>query len=120
MLSLHTTSSGVLQCGPLHVMTCIPCKHRAEPDRVTCLQLYVAHLDPRASEEDVRQLFSAHGAVMHARIIQDRDTGQSKGYGFVTMGTPNMAQVGSASIVQQNICTLRSPAQSACAFTECS
>lgn len=54
----------------------------------------MAHLDPRASEEDVRQLFSAHGAVMHVRIIQDRDTGQSRGYGFVTMGTPGMAQVG--------------------------
>lgn len=57
------------------------------------VQLYVAHLDPRASEEDVRTLFSAHGAVLHVRIIQDRDTGQSKGYGFVTMGAPNMAQV---------------------------
>jgi RNA recognition motif-containing protein len=55
--------------------------------------LYVAHLDPRASEEDVRKLFSNHGAVLHVRIIQDRDTGQSKGYGFVTMGAPNMAQV---------------------------
>ena len=55
--------------------------------------MYVAHLDPRASEEDVRTLFSNHGAVLHVRIIQDRETGQSKGYGFVTMGAPNMAQV---------------------------
>ena len=53
----------------------------------------MAHLDTRASEEDVRTLFSAHGAVMHVRIIQDRESGQSKGYGFVTMGAPNMAQV---------------------------
>ncbi len=58
-----------------------------------CAQLYVAHLDPRASEEDVRQLFSNHGNVLHVRIIQDRDTGMSKGYGFVTMAAPNMAQV---------------------------
>ena len=74
------------------------CYHQSsctETDRGIGLQLYVAHLDPRAGEEDVRQLFSAHGAVMHVRIIQDRDTQQSKGYGFVTMGTPNMAQVGS-------------------------
>ncbi|CAK0783328.1 hypothetical protein CVIRNUC_006527 [Coccomyxa viridis] len=55
-------------------------------------KLYVAHLDPRASEEDVRQLFSNHGNVLHVRIIQDRDTGMSKGYGFVTMAAPNMAQ----------------------------
>ena len=41
----------------------------------------------------MRTLFSNHGAVLHVRIIQDRETGQSKGYGFVTMGAPNMAQV---------------------------
>ena len=84
----------------------------------------MAHLDPRASEEDVRQLFSAHGAVMHVRIIQDRDTGQSKGYGFVTMGTPNMAQVGCAPVVPQHLCMHRPQATGAYAdmmfITECS
>ena len=56
-------------------------------------QVYVAHLDQRASEEDVRAMFSPFGPVLNVRIIIDRDTGASKGYGFVTMAAPAMAQV---------------------------
>ncbi|EIE23452.1 RNA-binding domain-containing protein, partial [Coccomyxa subellipsoidea C-169] len=56
------------------------------------LQVYVAHLDPRASEEDVRAMFSPFGPVLNVRIIVDRETGQSKGYGFVTMSAPGQAQ----------------------------
>jgi splicing factor 1 len=43
-------------------------------------------------------MFSAYGPVLNVRIIMDRDTGQSKGYGFVTMAAPNMAQAAIAGL----------------------
>jgi hypothetical protein len=57
-------------------------------------QVYVAHLDQRAGEEDIRAMFAPFGPVLNVRIIVDRETGASKGYGFVTMAAPAMAQVG--------------------------
>lgn len=52
----------------------------------------MAHLDQRASEDDVQAMFAPFGPVLNVRIIVDRDTGASKGYGFVTMAAPAMAQ----------------------------
>ena len=60
--------------------------------RASLTQVYVAHLDQRASEDDVKAMFAPFGPVLNVRIIVDRDTGQSKGYGFVTMAAPAMAQ----------------------------
>ncbi len=48
-------------------------------------KLYVGNLPYSFSDTDLHQLFSAHGAVQSAQVIMDRDTGRSKGFGFVEM-----------------------------------
>ncbi len=45
--------------------------------------LYVGNLPWSISEEDLRQAFEAHAPVISARIISDRETGRSRGFGFV-------------------------------------
>ena len=54
-------------------------------------KLYVGNLSYNTTNSDLEQLCSAHGAVKSAEVIQDRDTGRSKGFGFVQMGTDEEA-----------------------------
>jgi cold-inducible RNA-binding protein len=49
-------------------------------------KVYVGNLPFRTTEEDLANLFSSVGAVESVSIITDRDTGRSKGFGFVSMG----------------------------------
>ena len=55
-------------------------------------KLYVGNLSYSTTSSDLEQLFSQHGAVQSAEVIQDRDTGRSKGFGFVQMGGDDEAQ----------------------------
>lgn len=55
-------------------------------------KLYVGNLSYNTSSSDLEQLFSQHGTVQSAEVIQDRETGRSKGFGFVQMGTDDEAQ----------------------------
>ncbi len=55
-------------------------------------KLYVGNLPYDATEEDLRQLFSGAGTVASASIIMDRETGRSKGFGFVEMSTQAEAE----------------------------
>ena len=55
-------------------------------------RLYVGNLSFNVSSSDLQQLFSAHGTVNSAEVISDRQTGRSKGFGFVEMGTDSEAQ----------------------------
>src|SRR5205814_9157645 len=55
-------------------------------------RLYVGNLTYGSTDATLRQLFEAHGTVTSAQIIMDRDTGRSKGFGFVEMGSANEAQ----------------------------
>ena len=48
-------------------------------------KLYVGNLSYNTSGSDLEQLFGQHGTVQSAEVIQDRDTGRSKGFGFVEM-----------------------------------
>ena len=48
-------------------------------------KLYVGNLSYQVSEEQLTELFGAHGTVKSVNVIKDRDTGQSKGFGFVEM-----------------------------------
>lgn len=50
-------------------------------------RIYVGNLPFSTTDEQLRQLFSQFGDVVDVRVITDRNTGQSKGFGFVEMGT---------------------------------
>ena len=55
-------------------------------------KLYVGNLSYGVSNVDLEQMFSAHGAVRSAMVVMDRETGRSKGFGFVEMGSDQEAQ----------------------------
>jgi RNA recognition motif-containing protein len=55
-------------------------------------KLYVGNLAYQMSDSDLERIFSAHGTVQSAQVIMDRDTGRSKGFGFVEMGSDAEAQ----------------------------
>jgi RNA recognition motif-containing protein len=55
-------------------------------------KLYVGNLSFQSTEEDLRELFEAHGTVESVAIITDRDTGRARGFGFVEMSTAEEAQ----------------------------
>lgn len=55
-------------------------------------KLYVGNLAYGVSDSDLEKLFAAHGTVQSAQVIMDRDTGRSKGFGFVEMGSDQEAQ----------------------------
>ena len=54
-------------------------------------RLYVGNLPYSTSENDLTDAFGAYGEVVSANIITDRDTGRSKGFGFVEMSTEDEA-----------------------------
>jgi RNA recognition motif-containing protein len=55
-------------------------------------KLYVGNLTYGINDSRLRELFSAHGEVRSAQVVMDRDTGRSKGFGFVEMGSDQEAQ----------------------------
>ncbi|MCC6827664.1 MAG: RNA-binding protein [Novosphingobium sp.] len=55
-------------------------------------KIYVGNLPWRATDAQLTQLFGAHGEVTDARIVTDRETGRSRGFGFVTMTVAEAAQ----------------------------
>src|SRR5213595_3601594 len=61
-------------------------------------KLYVGNLSYNATGSDLEQLFAQHGAVQSAEVISDRDTGRSKGFGFVQMGSNEEAQAAIAAL----------------------
>ena len=66
-------------------------------------KLYVGNLSYQVDSSELEQMFAPHGQVVSAQIINDRDTGRSKGFGFVEMGTDQEAQAAIAALNgQQN------------------
>ncbi len=55
-------------------------------------KLYVGNLPFNMTGSDLEQLFGQHGAVTSAQVISDRETGRSKGFGFVEMSNDGEAQ----------------------------
>jgi RNA recognition motif-containing protein len=55
-------------------------------------KLYVGNLTYQVGDADLEQMFSPFGTVQSAQVIQDRETGRSKGFGFVEMDTDAQAQ----------------------------
>ena len=56
------------------------------------MNIFVAKLDYSVQDSDLRQLFEAFGTVDSAKVIMDRESGRSKGFGFVEMSDDNEAQ----------------------------
>lgn len=54
--------------------------------------LYVGNLTFSTTTADLEALFAEHGEVKKAQVITDRDTGRSRGFGFVEMATPDSAK----------------------------
>jgi cold-inducible RNA-binding protein len=61
-------------------------------------KLYVGNLSYSVGNRELEQMFAAHGAVASATVIMDRDTGRSKGFGFVEMGNDQEANAAIAAL----------------------
>jgi cold-inducible RNA-binding protein len=55
-------------------------------------KLFVGNLSFSVTENDLQDAFAAHGTVIEANLMMDRATGRPRGFGFVTMSTPEEAQ----------------------------
>ncbi|HCE75577.1 MAG TPA: RNA-binding protein [Dehalococcoidia bacterium] len=56
------------------------------------MNIYVGNISYGTSEDDLRDLFARYGEVSAVRVITDRDTGRSKGFGFVEMADDEQAK----------------------------
>jgi RNA recognition motif-containing protein len=61
-------------------------------------RIFVGNLDFSSREEELRPLFEAYGAVERVNILTDRDTGRSRGFGFVEMNTDSEADAAIAAL----------------------
>ncbi|HEV3083949.1 MAG TPA: RNA-binding protein [Gemmataceae bacterium] len=66
-------------------------------------KLYVGNLSYGMTESDLHTLFEPHGTVQSAQVINDRDTGRSKGFGFVEMGSGEEAQAATGALNGQEV-----------------
>ena len=66
-------------------------------------KLYVGNLSYNTTSSDLEQLCGQHGSVQSAEVISDRDTGRSKGFGFVQMGSDEEAQAAIAALNGQEV-----------------
>src|SRR6266511_3178284 len=55
-------------------------------------KMFVGNLSFNTTENDLQDAFAAHGTVVEANLMMDRTTGRPRGFGFVTMSTPEEAQ----------------------------
>ncbi len=62
------------------------------------MKLYVGNLGYSVSGTELEQMFESHGTVQSATVINDRSTGQSKGFGFVEMGSSEEASAAIAAL----------------------
>ena len=56
------------------------------------MKLYVGNLSYNTTQNDLQDAFAAHGTVVEANLMMDRETGRARGFGFVTMSTAEEAQ----------------------------
>jgi RNA recognition motif-containing protein len=66
-------------------------------------KIYVGNLAYGVTDDSLRQLFEEHGTVQSAQVIMDRDTGRSKGFGFVEMGSDQEAQAAIAALSGKSV-----------------
>ena len=65
--------------------------------------LYVRNLTFNTNSSDLESLYAAHGEVSKAQVITDRDSGRSRGFGFVEMATAEGAQAAIGALNRQNV-----------------
>jgi len=65
--------------------------------------MYVSNLGFHVQEEDLKQLFGSFGEVTSAKIIKDRDTGRSRGFGFVEMESTEQANKAMSSLNNKEV-----------------
>ena len=61
-------------------------------------KLFVGNLSFNTTENDLQDAFAAHGSVVEANLMMDRMTGRARGFGFVTMSTPEEAEKAIAAL----------------------
>jgi len=66
-------------------------------------KLYVGNLTFETTGSDLQRLFEAHGSVLSAEVIADRETNRSKGFGFVEMGSDAEAQAAIQALNGQEV-----------------
>jgi cold-inducible RNA-binding protein len=66
-------------------------------------KLYVGNLSYSVTDSTLEQMFAAHGSVKSAQVIMDRDTGRSKGFGFVEMANDQEAAAAIAAMNGQQV-----------------
>jgi RNA recognition motif-containing protein len=67
------------------------------------MKLYVGNLPYSMTDSDLQNLFAQYGTVQSAQVIMDRDTGRSKGFGFVEMGSSEEAQAAIQALNDQEV-----------------
>ena len=67
------------------------------------MNIFAANLSPKTTGDDLNRIFSAYGEVTSAKVIFDRETGNSKRYGFVEMPNDNEARKAIAELNESNL-----------------
>ncbi len=65
-------------------------------------KLYVGNLNFQTQEQELRDLFAQHGEVLSSNVITDRDTGRSRGFGFVEMASEDEARAAERALDGQD------------------
>src|SRR6185295_8408791 len=65
-------------------------------------KLFVGNLSFNITENDLQDMFAAHGTVLEANLMMDRVSGRPRGFGFVTMSTPDEAQAAISALNGQD------------------
>ncbi|MFZ1262052.1 MAG: RNA-binding protein [Chitinophagaceae bacterium] len=65
--------------------------------------MYVSNLSFHTADDDLRKLFEQFGAVSSAKVITDRETGRSRGFGFVEMGSDDEANTAIKSLHNKDV-----------------
>ena len=66
-------------------------------------KLFVGNLSFNTTENDLQDTFAAHGNVLEANLMMDRETRRPRGFGFVTMSTPEEAQAAISALHGKSI-----------------
>ncbi|KAF9231151.1 putative glycine-rich RNA-binding protein [Melanogaster broomeanus] len=66
-------------------------------------KLYVGNLSWNTTDETLREAFSKYGQVVDSIVMKDRETGRSRGFGFVTFGSPDEADAAVTALNEQEL-----------------